>query len=356
MTGRNDPQLESHLKAARERAEALARALAAAGAAAPPRLPSPLAALVAGAGNLADLEAEDLAEEALDWARTRPELKDWKAKLEPLAAKAKARRAARVHLEADRVIARARYAKTGEALIFGSPDIQMIFGEALRLEGLPLELDLGKRPRPLLACAPPLPPGIVGEGEWLEVGLKRSAQAPDLLDRLNRRLPEGLRLLDWDEQPAWATPVAELCETARWAWPSDNPDAPARVAAFLDAEAFFLEKPGKVEGQKQDKRVDLRPVVLEMAFAGGELRFTTALGATAALNPLKLLGAILGRAPESFAGLRRLGFSMAEDPRLKKGDRYVTKLKNMYEDAVTLGAASNITLVDEDDDDPLVIE
>ena len=352
MTDASDPRLA----AARARAEALARALEAAEAAAPPRLPAPIAALMAGSGSIADLEAANLVEEALDWVRShRRGDAALKAKLEPLAPKAKAQRAARVHLDADRILARARYAKEGAALTFGSPEVQAIFGEALRLEGLPLELDLGKRPRPLLLCAPPLPPAVAGEAEWLETPLKRSAEAPDLLDRLNRRLPEGLCLLDWEELPAWATPVAELCETADWVWPCDDPDAPAKVAAFLGAESFHLEKAGKVEGQKQDKRVDLRPVVLAMALEGHELRFTTLLGATAALNPLKLLGAILGRAPESLAGLRRTGFSMAEDARLKKGDRYTAKLKNMYEDAVLLGAGSNITIVDEDEDEPLAL-
>lgn len=354
-----DPDLQRHLHAARDRVEALVRAMAAAATVAPPRLPASLAALMEGHGSLADLEAADLLEEALEWARSprgdSTGKAAWKAKLEPLAAQAKAKRAARVHLDSHRVTARARYAKDGAALGFGPVELQQLFGEVLRLEGLPLELDLGKRPRPLLSCAPPLPFQVSGEAEWLEIPLKRSAEADDLLDRLNHRLPKGLQLLSWEEVPAWATPVAELCETAQWSWPCDDPDAEAKIATFLASESFFLDKPGKVEGQKQEKRVDLRPAVLEMALENGTLRFSTALTVNAALSPLKLLGAILGRAPESIAGLRRLGFSMIEDPRLKQGDRYTAKLKNMYEDAVLLGAGSNITMVDEDDDDPLVI-
>lgn len=348
-----DPSLERHLHAARARAEALARALAAAEAAAPARLPAPLAALMAGRGDLAELQAADLTEEALEWARSSRGDAAWKARLEPLAAAAKAKRAARVHLDAARVTARARYAKDGEALGFGPQELQQLFSEALRLEGLPLELDLGKRPRPLLTCAPPLPFDAAGDAEWLEVPLKRSAGDEDLLDRLNRRLPEGLRLLTWEEVPAWATPVAELCETAQWSWPCDEPGAAAKVATFLASASFLLEKPGKVDGQKQEKRVDLRPAVLDMALEGDELRFRTALAVNPALSPLKLLGALLGRAPESIRGLRRVGFGMIEDPRLKQGDRYTAKLKNMYEDAVLLGAGSNITLVDDDEDEPL---
>ena len=350
---------DPHFLAARRRAEALAAALEAAEAASPPRLPAAIAALAEPgdpAAALKAIEEEGLAEAALDWTRTHHRGDTaLLAKLEPLSAKAKILRASRIHLESDRVLARAQYAKDGAARLFGTPELQVLFSEVLRLEGLPLELDLGKRPRPLVTCAPPLPFGVASDGEWLDAQLRRPvADDPDLLTRLNQRLPEGLRLLAWEEHPVWASPVADLCKTARWIWISDGEEVPMRIAAFLAAASFFLDKAGKVEGQKQGKRVDLRPVVLEMAWEKNRLHFTTALGPTAALNPLKLLGAILGRAPGSIAGLRRVGFGMAEDPRLKKGDRYTAKLKNMYEDAVLLGAASNITIVD-DDDEPLVL-
>ncbi len=346
---------DSALQAARRRDALLSAALEAAADAAPSRLPSALAALAAGEpGAVSAIEEAGLSEEALEWVRAhRREDRALKSALEPLAAKAKARRAGRLHLEGDRVLVRARYRKDGTALPFGSPEVQTLFCEVLRLEGLPLELDLGRRPRPLLTCAPPLPPEVAGDGEWLEASLLRSAASPDLLDRLNARLPEGLRLLDWDEAPIWATPIAERCASARWSWIADSEGAESWTAAFLNAASFFLEKVGKVDGQKQDKRLDLRPVVLDLIWEGRELRFTTALGPYAALNPLKLLGAILGRAPDSIGGLRRLGFELSDDPRAAKGDRFTTKLKNMYEDAVPLGASSNITLVDDDEDEPL---
>ncbi|HJW08081.1 MAG TPA: TIGR03936 family radical SAM-associated protein [Holophagaceae bacterium] len=337
----------------------LKRCLEAAAAAAPSKADSALQALQDPSRDIAalvaELEGKELLEEALSLLREPSPIR---AALAPAAAKAKLRRTARWALDAGRVRVRLTYSKGGEAAQLGAPELQTLFVAVLRLEGLPPCLDLGKRPRPSLAAAPPLPPGVAGGAEWVELELARSpaGDAEARIEGLNRRLPPSLRIIAWEEAPNFATPIAELCAQAHWSWPCPaamRRDAAARVAAFLGASTFGLEKVGKVEGQKLEKQLDLRAVVVDMAWQGDHLRFTTRLGEFAALNPLKLLGAVLGCAPESIQGLRRLGFELLPDPRLAKADKYQTKLKNIYEDAVLLGSASNITIVDEDDDEPI---
>ena len=79
------------------------------------------------------------------------------------------------------------------------------------------------------------------------------------------------------------------------------------------------------------------------------------MGPHLAVNPLKLLGAVLGLEPADITGLVRTGVDYDPDPRLGQADRFEPKLKNMYEDAVLLGGGSNIVLVDEDDDEPTIL-
>lgn len=342
--------------AARAREALLAAYLLGAEAAAPSLAPEALRELEHSDAPalIPALLENQLEEEALEWLRRHRRDSPLRTALEPLARQAYARRSATLHREGDRVWARIRFSKTQAPAALGAPELQTLFLAALRLEGLRPALDLGQRPRPLLLVAPPLPPDVEGEAEWLEFQLAAApADGAALLPRLKRRLPEGLGLLDWSEAPAFATPVHELCESAHWRWAGDAKLRPA-TEAFLASREFFLEKAGKVGGQKQaEKRVDLRPAVRRMVWEGDELRFETALGPFAALNPLKLLGAILGLEPASIQGLRRTGFSMAPDPRLAQADKFQTKLKNLYEDAVLLGSASNITIVDEDEDEPI---
>jgi hypothetical protein len=46
---------------------------------------------------------------------------------------------------------------------------------------------------------------------------------------------------------------------------------------------------------------------------------------------------------------------LREDPRLAQSNKYETKLHNIYEDAVLLDGGVGISLVDEEDDEPLIV-
>lgn len=278
--------------------------------------------------------------------------------LEPEAAKAQARREAGWHLDGRRACVRIGFAKEGEALDFDDGDLHAILLQAFRLEGLRLALDLGKRPRPQLRIALPLPPGAGGGEEWVEAVFRpEPAGAPDrLMARVNRRLPRGLELRRWEVHPFYASPLSELAESFGWRWecpPERQARARAGAEAFLASAEWIWEKEGRVEGRKQVKPLDLRPQVLSLAWDGSFLSSVTRAGEHGTANPLRLHAAILGLDPVELRGLMRSVITFRADPRLALGERFEPKLKNIYEDAVLLAGGSNIILVDEEDDEPL---
>jgi len=312
---------------------------------------------------LPELERRGLLEEALErfrhGLREAPSLMVLKGELEPLAEKARARRSALWHLDARRLRFRLRFSRGRALAALGTPELQTLLVEALRLEGLRPALELCRHPKPLLQIQPPLSVGVLGLEECAEGELSEPLREPveTFVHRLNARLPEGLEITAWEELPTWASPASELAKEAHYRWPLDGP-APAlqaKVEAFLAAPTFLFGKAGKSGGQKGEKQVDLRPHVTEMHVDRGVLRFTMPLASGTALNPLKLLGAVLGADPATLEGLCRESITLAEDPRLGKAERFETKLKNLYEDATLLTAGGNITLVDEDDDEPMVL-
>lgn len=271
-------------------------------------------------------------------------------RLMPFAAAAQARRSAHWQLDSRRARIRFHYAKGDTALAFDEGDLQVLFLQALRLEGFAPALDLGKRPRPWLAAGLPLPAGVASADETMDAVMNREPlESPEeIIHRMNLRLPEGLRLRQWRTIPGYAAPVADLALSFQWHW-----DIPGAMAGEVDhALAAFLSSP-ECPWARGGSILDLRKLLRDISRERGGLRFTTPAGPQLALNPLKVLGAALGLEPARITGLSRTGVNQKSDTRLSQGQRFEPKLRNMYEDAVLLGSGSNITLVEEDDDEPL---
>ncbi len=353
--------------ARRTRLQAVLQAMEAAGSNLEPTPLQALRAMIVGRPTMDSesllvlLADADLAEESSELLRAnRRESVDGtvfgilSSRLVPFVVKARQRRSASWQLDSRRALVRLHYAKEGAALGFDDGDLHAIFLQAFRLEGLRVALDLGKRPRPILTIGLPLPAGVGGLTEGLDVLLRREpAESPEvLLARLNRRLPEGLRIHQWTLLPGYATGLGELALKSHWCW-----DVPmvvrgcieTGVSAFLAAATWPWDRGGAKAGEP----LNLRNIVGDVCWDEGALCFSTLMGDFNALSPLKVLSGIFGMDPIHFTGLVRTAVALKPDPRLGHAERFEAKLKNMYEDAVLLGGSSNIVLIDEDDDEPI---
>jgi len=213
-----------------------------------------------------------------------------------------------------------------------------------------------KRPKPLARLAYPLPLGIEGLEELadvtLETGLVESADA--VRATLRAHCPDGMDILRVEQVPHHASPIDELVETAHWAWTCPDKlfsEAARKIKAFEDSPSFLLTKTGKLDGKKGTKSIEVRHLVLGVAWEGRDLLFSTSVVQGHALNPQKLLAAILGTGPEGIVALRRLRLDTMDDHRLSRHDKYAHKLKNLYEDAVLLESGHNIKVLDDDEDE-----
>jgi radical SAM-linked protein len=83
-----------------------------------------------------------------------------------------------------------------------------LWERALGEAGVPIAMGGGSRPRPRLAFASPLPPGMLGERELVDLLLADRVTLPELRARLRVGLPAGHRLVDlhdvWLGEPAVA--------------------------------------------------------------------------------------------------------------------------------------------------------
>jgi radical SAM-linked protein len=87
---------------------------------------------------------------------------------------------------------RVEYAKEGDARFLGHLDFQRHLQLALRRSGLPTAYSRGYHPHPLVKYGPPLPVGVAGEREVLDLALL--GELPGWPRRLNAALPAGIRV------------------------------------------------------------------------------------------------------------------------------------------------------------------
>lgn len=310
-----------------------------------------------------ELQQAALAGHALDLLRRSGAGRGWEAfrlRLKAEAERLRERRMSRWQVDPDRVTLRVRFKAAGAACSLHPPALAGALAKAFLDADLPLAMGLEKTPRPAVHLAHPLPLDVPGLEEWADAVFLHAPEGnlAGLPARINPWAPAGLEILECLRVPNYATPASDLCRLAAWRWscpPERAEDAHRKVDAFLASERFELVKSGKTGGQKGVKHIEIRSRVASMAWDGEDLAFATRIEPGQALNPRKLLAAILGEAPEAVTGLVRTGLTLAEDPRMADPDRYEPKLHNMFEDAVLLAGSSNITIVDGDDDEPIVL-
>ncbi len=108
------------------------------------------------------------------------------------------------------------FSKTGSLAWISHLDILRLLDRALRRGGLPVSFSGGFHPLPRLQVALPLPLGVEGAGEWLDLTLCRPMEAEEAREVLQRQLPEGLRLHSVEAVPVTGPSLSQEVMAARW--------------------------------------------------------------------------------------------------------------------------------------------
>ncbi len=205
---------------------------------------------------------------------------------------------------------RFRFAKTGAVRFLSHLETMGVWTRALRRARVPLAYSQGFHPQPKLAFGTALAVGVASEGEYADLVLNEHLVPTAFVERLNRVLPEGFRVLDAAEVPLHAPSLMAAIAAARYqvvlpAGLSDGANAEARVRQFLAR----TECPITRRGKKGPRPVDLRPLVADLSarVAGEELVLEMLLreGEGARARPLDVAAALFGWDPDDLpAGLR----------------------------------------------------
>ena len=172
---------------------------------------------------------------------------------------------------------RVQYAKTGDAVFLGHLDFQRQLHLALRRSRLPVAHSKGYHPHPMLKFGPPLPVGVAGERECLDIAFEH--QVPGWTERLNRELPAGLGFgpavaIGAQTPPSIDQAVSRFDYRVRLPGAHEGGPTVEAVEAAVDA---FLASPSRLVVRRRPKgdiQIDARALVpaggLEVVRDGGQ--------------------------------------------------------------------------------------
>jgi len=89
-----------------------------------------------------------------------------------------------------------KFSKTGFMKYISHLDLMRLFTRAMRRADLPLKFTEGFSPHPKLSIKRALKLGLESENEEASILLKEDINPEDFLTRLQKELPEGIRIKD----------------------------------------------------------------------------------------------------------------------------------------------------------------
>ncbi|MCR4798705.1 MAG: TIGR03936 family radical SAM-associated protein [Lachnospiraceae bacterium] len=163
---------------------------------------------------------------------------------------------------------RIKFKKFGTMKYIGHLDFMRFFMKAVRRAGLPIKYTEGFNPHPVMSFALPLGVGVTSGGEYVDMELLTPFDCDELIDLLNRQMPEGV----WTES-ATSLPeqskkaMAEVSAADYLVYYKRNHPALSLAELNEKANALFNQSSVLVqkEGKKGVREVDLKPFVYDLS-------------------------------------------------------------------------------------------
>ncbi len=152
---------------------------------------------------------------------------------------------------------RVKYVKHGRLRFTSHRDFARALERALRRADVPIAYSAGFSPHPKISYIGAAPTGVSSAAEYLELGLSTALPLPELRDRLNSALPDGLDVVE--VVLAGPGSLAERIEASSWRIELEQtPGITEAVERFLSSAEVLVERLTK-DGRRQ---IDARlPVV-----------------------------------------------------------------------------------------------
>lgn len=164
---------------------------------------------------------------------------------------------------------RIRYSKEGPARFISHLDMLRTFERALRRAGLPFSLTQGFNPHPRMSFGMPLPVGVSGLNEYVDIDLHSAVDPAQIAIVLGRAMPPGLSVTGACSVDEKAPSLMAESERSVYRVRVDSGEVPHDIGAFKEClEELMNSKEITVIRRKKDGRqaeFDIRPGLIRLS-------------------------------------------------------------------------------------------
>lgn len=203
---------------------------------------------------------------------------------------------------------RVKYSKQGLMRFIGHLDMMRYFQKACRRAGIDVVYTEGLSPHMSMSFALPLGVGMTSDSEYVDVDLVNPMTGEEIVERLNRSVPEGihfteareipvgkaykgmtlaaradytLRMKETQSAPISVQPKEDSVEPARVSGNTWDPSWENDFLAWLDSPEIRVMKKGK----KTEKEINIRPLIYEAGFDEADLILGLSAGLDRNIRP-----------------------------------------------------------------------
>lgn len=195
---------------------------------------------------------------------------------------------------------RLKFSKDGPARYSSHLDMVRFFDRSTRRAGLPVAFSEGFNPHPKFSFAAPLPVGVGGLEEYMDMDLKEYMEPAEIAHRLDPNLPEGYKILSVKQVPDHAP--ALMAQLARAAYRATATLPTGYSEVELNTAIDHLMKLEEItvirEAKGKRKEVNIRPGIFSLT--GGvkghilEVTMELLIGSTGNVRPEEVLSRLSG--------------------------------------------------------------
>ncbi len=212
---------------------------------------------------------------------------------------------------------RYRYAKLGRGTHISHLDLLENIQRSIRMAELPVVTSQGIRPRMKLGFGPACPTGIESEAEYFDVFCHGDIVPQDYAESLNRWLPEGLAIINFDTVP-WKAPAINsslISSTYSVSW---SGIALSDLENALEEVRNCDQKLVKVMRKGKPRILDAKNHILDLAMVGTTFQIKLGFAQAGSLKIREAVAVILGLEAAKEARIRKLATEMGDVDNLVK--------------------------------------